>query len=219
MKNLVQKYPFLPYIFPFLLFVLLTGITPYIPGKVMYAYPLKTILVSISVILFWPYYAEIKKELKALDLLVALFFGALVFVIWIFDPAWYPHLGESQVFNPWQEIEVPWAYIWISFRILGASVLVAIIEEVFWRGFLLRWLIKEDYQSVSLGDFTWRSFLISSVLFGVEHHEWLVGIIAGMLYALLLYRTKSLLTCIIAHGLTNYMLAMYVLSTGDWKFW
>ncbi len=219
MKALVQKYPFLPYVFPFLLFVVLTGITPYIPGKVLYGYPLKTILVTISVILFWPYYAEIKQKAKPLDMFLAFLIGAVVFVVWIFDPAWYPHLGESQSFNPWQEIEIPWAYIWISFRILGASILVAIIEELFWRGFLLRWLIQEDYQSVPLGAFTWRSFWISSILFGVEHHEWLVGIIAGMLYALLLYRTKNLLTCILAHGLTNYMLAMYVLSTGNWYFW
>ena len=39
-----------------------------------------------------------------------------------------------------------------------------------------------------------------------------------MIGALLVY-TKSLGACIIAHAVTNLLLALYVLKTHDWAFW
>ncbi|MGA7827253.1 MAG: CPBP family glutamic-type intramembrane protease [Geobacteraceae bacterium] len=56
-------------------------------------------------------------------------------------------------------------------------------------------------------------------MFGLEHNLFLAGIMAGIAYNLLLYRTKSLSACILAHGLTNLALGIYVLQTGKWYFW
>src|SRR5438094_8129287 len=69
------------------------------------------------------------------------------------------------------------------------------------------------------GTFTWISFLITSGLFAAEHAQWLVGLMAGIAYNLLWYRTRSLKACILAHGVTNLGLAVWVLATGQWNFW
>ena len=110
-------------------------------------------------------------------------------------------------------------YAWIGFRILGAGVVVAVMEELFWRGWILRWIVHPDWQEVPMGTFTWTSFLATTALFALEHHQWLVGLMAGAAYNLLLYRTKSLYACMVAHGVTNVALALYVLTTGEWGFW
>ena len=70
-----------------------------------------------------------------------------------------------------------------------------------------------------MGLFTWPSFLVTSALFAVEHDRWLVGLMAGVAYNLLFYRTKSLYACMVAHGVTNLALGIYVLRTGQWTFW
>ena len=98
-------------------------------------------------------------------------------------------------------------------------VVVAVMEEVFWRGFLLRWIIKQDFLNVSFGTFTWVSFAVTSILFAVEHNRWFAGLLAGVIYNLWFYRTRSIYACIVAHGVTNLALGLYVLYTGDWSFW
>jgi len=102
------------------------------------------------------------------------------------------------------------------------SVLVSTtisMEELFWRSFALRFFIKSDFNSVPLGQFSWFSFIFISILFGIEHQRWLVGIFAGMVYSGVLYRSKNLFDPILSHTITNFLLGMYVLSTHQWSFW
>jgi len=63
------------------------------------------------------------------------------------------------------------------------------------------------------------SFIFISILFGLEHHRWLVGIAAGMIYAGVLYKEKNLFAPILSHALTNLLLGVYVLYTRQWSFW
>ena len=70
-----------------------------------------------------------------------------------------------------------------------------------------------------VGTFTRPSFAITVLLFGLEHEQWLAGIVCGALYNGLLYRTRSLSTCVLAHATSNALLAAWVLARGDWKFW
>jgi hypothetical protein len=93
------------------------------------------------------------------------------------------------------------------------------MEELFWRSFLMRYLIDPDFRSVPMGAFTWLSFLGVAVLFGLEHHRVLVGILAGLLYGFLLIRQKKLQGVILAHGVTNLGLGIYIVLTGNWMFW
>jgi CAAX prenyl protease-like protein len=93
------------------------------------------------------------------------------------------------------------------------------MEELFWRSFLIRYVISPDFSRVPIGMFTWSSFLITAVLFGLEHNLFVAGILAGIAYNLLLYYTRSLSACILAHAITNFILGVYVLQTGKWHFW
>jgi CAAX prenyl protease-like protein len=72
---------------------------------------------------------------------------------------------------------------------------------------------------VAVGTFTWFSLIATSLLFGVNHGKmWPAGIAYGLLMGVLLIRTKSLGACIVAHGVTNFTLYLYVIYTGDWQF-
>ncbi len=107
----------------------------------------------------------------------------------------------------------------IGFRLAGASIVVPVMEELFWRSFLVRYLIDSDIKKVAIGQFTAMSCIVTIILFGMEHNFWLSGIIAGAVYTLLLYRTKSIAQCILSHAVTNFSLGIYVLNTGKWHFW
>jgi CAAX prenyl protease-like protein len=111
------------------------------------------------------------------------------------------------------------AAIWLTFRILGAVVTVPLAEELAFRGYLTRRLIAADFQDVRPGQVTWLSFLVSSALFGLLHGRLLAGMLAGMCYALALYRRGSLIDAVVAHATTNALLAVYVLATGSWSLW
>ena len=105
-------------------------------------------------------------------------------------------------------------------RVLGFVVVVPVIEELAFRGYLLRRLTHADFLSVSLRQFNWFAFLASSVLFGCLHGErWIAGTLAGMAYALAAYRRGRLGDAIAAHATTNALLAIYVLATGTWSLW
>ena len=58
-----------------------------------------------------------------------------------------------------------------------------------------------------------------AILFGLEHHRIVVGIIAGVLYGLLLLWQKNLRGVTWAHSVTNLGLGVYVILTGNWAFW
>jgi hypothetical protein len=100
-------------------------------------------------------------------------------------------------------------------------VVVPFVEEIFWRGFLLRFLVREDFATVPFGTFAWRSFLISIAGFCAVHSmaDWPAAIITGALFNLVAYRTRSLAACVLTHAITNLVLAIYILRTGQWGFW
>ena len=83
----------------------------------------------------------------------------------------------------------------------------------------MRYIIRADFDKVPVGVFTVASFCISAVLFGMEHNLWLAGIMAGAVYNLILYKTRSITQCIVAHGVTNGVLGIWVLITHAWQFW
>lgn len=216
MDNLQNnEHPAAPYIVPFGTFIVLTALIPYIPHGQLWGYPIKTAIVGGLLLFFASDYGKP----QALYLWFATIIGVAVFLIWIAPEGLYPLLEESTPFDPYAHLSGYLVIAWIAVRLLGASIVVPIMEEFFWRGFLLRWLIQQDFNKVAIGTFTWPSFLITTLLFGLEHQRWLVGIIAGIIYNLLLYRTKSIWACVVAHAITNLTLGIYVIATGQWQFW
>ena len=104
-------------------------------------------------------------------------------------------------------------------RLLGSALVIAVIEEFFWRGFLYRWLQKQTFLGVDLGAFRLGQFCLVVLLFGVEHDRWVVGIVAGVAYGVLLLKTRDIWAVSIAHAVTNLVLGLYVLATGYYAFW
>jgi len=128
-------------------------------------------------------------------------------------------LDLDAVQNPFQ-LGQPWAPLWLLFRVIGSTVTVPIAEELFFRGFVARRAINEDADSVPLGQFTWFSFLVSSVLFGVLHGDaWIAGIVVGMLFAGALYYRRRMVDAVVAHATTNALLSAYVIATESWSQW
>ena len=178
-------------------------------------YTAKSLLVLTLLTLFWKSYDELKiPKINIGHIITTILFGAVVFILWI-NMTWpFASMGEAKAFDPYA-LPGMWVYLFIVIRIFGASVVVPVFEEIFWRSFILRYIIDPDFKSVKIGTFTWPSFIISSILFGLEHNLWLAGIMAGIFYNILLYRTKNLYYCIIAHGITNLALGLYVIKTGE----
>jgi exosortase E/protease (VPEID-CTERM system) len=145
--------------------------------------------------------------------------GLLVFAMWIAlarhnDPSLNAIFAAGLNSLPTWERSA-----WLSFRVVGAVVTVPIAEELAFRGYLMRKLIADDFESVRLGQFTWVSFLASSILFGALHGEWLAGILAGMGFATALYRRGLLSDAIVTHSVANALLSAYVLTTHNWSLW
>jgi CAAX prenyl protease-like protein len=145
--------------------------------------------------------------------------GLATFALWVSIDATLSVTGAPRGFDPGLFPEGALRLLMTATRVAGAVLVVPLMEELFWRSFLLRYLIDADFESVPLGRFSWNSFLVTTVLFGLEHHLFLAGMAAGAIYNELLYKTRSLAQCVLAHAVTNLALAVYVLCTGKWQFW
>lgn len=220
---------FLSHILPFILWLLAMETLPKDAG----GYAIRSAL-GLGLLLWfrpWRYYARF--EFNHLPL--ALFTGIAVFVIWILPelPFFQRWPAAANLYSQWGIFNWPpaaptstspyapdlagWPLAII--RLLGSAFIIAAIEEFFWRGFLYRWLIERDFLGVDLSRWQSGPFWITVCMFGIEHNRWLVGMLAGIAYGLLTLRTKNLWPAIIAHMVTNLLLGIYVLSTGDYRFW
>ncbi|MEA3363966.1 MAG: CAAX prenyl protease-related protein [Thermodesulfobacteriota bacterium] len=189
--------------------------------QMLYLYPIKALIVTGLLIFFWRKYSELHlADFKNITHTVAsILLGLLVFILWINMDWGIATFGESKGFNPFLIENDNTRNIMIFSRIFGAALVVPIMEELFWRSFMLRYIITADFTTVRIGTYTLTSFAIGAVLFGLEHNLFLAGIMAGVSYSLLLYWTKSIYQCILAHAVTNLVLGIYVLQTGYWQFW
>ena len=207
--------------FPFGIFLLLTELAKWLPDGAYIIYVTKTIIVGGLIWLFRHQYAsDFSYKFSASELIIALLVGVFILIVWIAPENYLPKLDVPKGFNPYGFGLSPiFTKGLIVMRLFGAIIVTPIMEELFWRSFLLRYLINPDFKSVSPGTFTSFSFLAVAILFGVEHHRFLVGIVAGILYNFLMIRQKYLISCIVAHGITNLGLGIYVLFTRGWSFW
>ena len=221
LKQRVESWPWLPYVAPMVLFLVLTDLEGRSPIALYpWLYALKITAVSVVLWVFRSVWSEIQPQSRVLAPAIGV--GLAVFAGWILiDKAIpYPHMGERIGLNPFVAIENPLGRaLFLGARFYGLVLMVPLMEELFWRSFLLRILTEPKFKSVPLGTFSWPAFAQVAVVFGLAHSEWLVAILAAAAYALLLRATKSLFACVIAHGITNLCLGIYVLASGDWNYW
>jgi exosortase E/protease (VPEID-CTERM system) len=145
--------------------------------------------------------------------------GVLVYVLWVgISAVTLPELGA----DPPSELETlgpPLAFAWVIARALGAIVTVPIAEELAFRGFLLRRLVASDFTKVRYDQWHWPAVLISSIAFAALHQQWIGGFIAGLIYAYAQARRGLLSDAIVAHAVTNALIAIEVLTLGHWALW
>lgn len=181
-------------------------------------YPLQTLICATLLIRYWPAYEMRWPQ----GHLLAIGSGILALLLWIAPQQWFGAAPRLEGFEPAFFGSDGWPYyLNVGVRFLRLVVIVPLVEEIFWRGFLLRYLIREDFWNVPMGSFSWRSFGIVTAGFCLEHSppDWPAAILTGALFNFVAYRTRSLSACVLTHAVTNALLGAYVLRTGQWGFW
>jgi len=153
--------------------------------------------------------------------------GLAVFVVWIAPDALIPGWRSQWLFQNSVTghitTSIPPAELtplMLALRLGRAALLVPIIEELFWRGWLPRWLQNSQFARIPLGQYTSFAFWTTAVLFAAEHGPfWEVGLVCGIIYNWWMRRTRSLGDLMLVHGVTNLALSVYVIATGRWTFW
>jgi exosortase E/protease (VPEID-CTERM system) len=144
--------------------------------------------------------------------------GALVFLVWVVLVPGTSAEGQSLADR--LEGSPAWIMVtWVLFRVVGSVITVPFAEELAFRGYLIRKLISRDFERVRPGHFTWFSFIVSSLLFGLLHQHLLAGALAGAAFALALYRRSRVGDAILAHVSSNALIALAVLVGNLWGFW
>ena len=155
----------------------------------------------------------------AAEAALAIAVGVAVFVLWIQLDAPWMTLGEASAgFVPLNaQGTLDWPLI--AVRWVGAALLVPVMEELFWRSFLMRWIEQPQFETVDPQRVGLRAIVLSTFVFMLAHTLWLAAIVAGMAYAWLYVRSGKLWLPVIAHAVTNGVLGVWVVLTGKWAFW
>lgn len=159
--------------------------------------------------------------------LASTFLGLGVFVVWVAPDYIVPGWRQSPVFQNGITGRVTTSIppadltpLMLVLRSARAVLLVPILEELFWRGWLPRWVQDSRVDRVPMGQYTPVAFWATALLFAAEHGPfWEVGLLAGVIYNWWMRRTRSLGDLMVAHGVTNLALSLYVIATGQWGFW
>jgi exosortase E/protease (VPEID-CTERM system) len=144
--------------------------------------------------------------------------GGGVFLLWmLLEPQ--TDSTQTALARGLAELSAGAAAVWLAFRVFGSVIIVPLVEELAFRSYLLRKLIARDFENVPLGQFTWVSLIGSSVLFGLLHGRWVAGILAGLAYAWAVYRRGQIGDAVLAHIITNILIAFYVVVQQRWGLW
>ena len=208
---------------PFLTFVGIMALEKLLPLGPGVLYPLRAGAVLVVMLVFSRRVIAWRPSQGVASVVM----GVVVFAIWIGpDLIWagWRHLWifENKLFSAESTLApgLRSNFAFIAVRVFGSVALVPILEELFWRGWLMRWLIAQDFRKVPLGAYAPSAFWITAALFASEHGSyWDVGLITGVIYNWWMIRTRNLADCILAHAVTNGCLAAYVLARGQWQYW
>jgi CAAX prenyl protease-like protein len=221
---LEKRWPSIPYVLPFASFMAFLAIQNYAALPPSIDYPVRVIALSA---ILWVFSRHVI-DLHCTHALQSVVLGAAVFVIWIGPDVLIPGYRQHWLFQnailgrigaPVSE-QIILAPVVLWTRILRAVVLVPIIEELFWRAWLMRWLISPRFEQIKLGAYAPMAFWVTAILFASEHGPyWDVGLITGVIYNWWMVRTRSLGDCILVHAVTNACLCGYVVATKHWEYW
>lgn len=240
----LQTSPALARVAPFAIFLALTALQGHWGESSRYWLYFAKTIVGIGLIgLMWPVVTEMRWAFSWEAVVV----GIGVFIIWVGLDGFYPSFDDiiqkyfcpvlksiglqSWCPQPASANKPPWnpnvqfgvgtglAWLFVATRILGSTFVVPPLEEVFYRSFLYRYFVKQDFLAVSLGAFHGVAFVATALIFGFSHYEWLAGILCGFAYQWLALRKQRLGDAMTAHAITNFLLGVWVVWRGAWHFW
>jgi CAAX prenyl protease-like protein len=211
-------------ILPFLVYLLFIVVNDVLgrcgvpAASLRWLYAVKIVAVSATLLMCWRHYTELHTwRLSPAWAALAVLAGLAVFALWIGLNAGWMVVGTPAGFDPRTGGSINW--LMVAVRIGGAALVVPVMEELFWRSFLMRWLDAIDFESVAPGLVRLQSVAIAALLFGFEHNQWLAGIVAGLAYSLLYMRQTTLWAPILAHGVTNGVLGLWIVHSANWSYW
>ncbi|MGA2683782.1 MAG: CAAX prenyl protease-related protein [Verrucomicrobiota bacterium] len=232
LNRLLGTSPLMVRVAPFVVFLVLTSCQGRFGAASAYWFYLAKTLVAVWLIReMRPLVSEMRWAISWEALVV----GVGVFGLWIGLDPFYPKLPEiitklglskffgthQAIWNPHEQFGQNSALAWLMIvtRILGSTLVVPPLEEVFYRSFLYRYVAKPDFLSVPLNRFLPLPFLVTAAVFGISHSQWLAGILCGMAYQWLVLRRNRLGDAMTAHAITNFLLGVWVAWQGAWQFW
>lgn len=229
--------PEVPRVLPFAVYLLIPALgAKLVPNPEYWLYAAKVVLVAGLIWWLRPRLTEMKLSFSWMAVGV----GVGIAVLWelisrhvpglerIYDYARHTLTGSAlpaeKPPEPWNPLSVfpnfpALAYAFVAVRVLGRSLLVPLIEEVFYRSFVYRYFIQPNFESIPLGTRHLTAWLVTSTLFAVVHpNQWLAGFVCGLAYQWLVFRSGRLGDAILAHSITNGLLSAWVIHQGTWDF-
>jgi CAAX prenyl protease-like protein len=219
MLTKLRSSPILARVIPFAVLAALTLVQGRFGDASQYwIYALKT---ALGAWILWQVRSSVK-EMSWSFSWEAVVVGVAVFLAWVGLEGHYGLLAaRAGSFNPIRTYGAgsTLAATFIAVRVIGSSLVVPPIEEVFYRSFLYRYMIQSNFLAIPLGLFSLRAFLIVGLVFGIGHYEWLPGILCAFAYQALVCRKDRLGDAIAAHAIANFLLALYVILRPAYYFW
>ncbi|AVR95969.1 CAAX prenyl protease-related protein [Pseudoduganella armeniaca] len=187
--------------------------------QMRWLYPVKAAAVVLVLLAYRRHYSELAwRAMRGRQVAQAVIVGIVVLVLWLSLNASWMQIGESAGYDPTgPDGRIDW--LLVACRIAGAALVVPVMEELFWRSFLMRWLERHDFLHVYPASVGLIPVAATVVLFGFEHNLWFAGIVAGIAYSLLYMRSGNLWSAIVAHATTNGLLGAWVVATAGWTYW
>jgi len=226
----VKNKTLLAYVLPFVVFLGFLFLDSFVQevfegaGSVFFrapkfwVYPLQTALCAGLLLAFWKFYTFAPLRPWPLGVLA----GLAVLFLWISPQLVFGMPPRTEGFDPEFFGTTGALYgLTVLARFARLVIVVPLLEEIFWRGFLMRYLINERFTTVAFGTFRPLSFFGVAVLFMLVHSipDWPAAFLTGLIYNGLAVKTKSLWACVLAHAVTNLGLGFYIMATRQWGFW
>jgi CAAX prenyl protease-like protein len=190
------------------------------PANYVWIYFAKIVVVLGALIWAKPTWRDVKVDAKLIPL--GVISGLVLFAVWvgIEKVLHYPHLGDRSAYNPYEKIpDAGLRMAFIAVRFFGLALLVPFMEELFWRSFGLRYASQTNFQDLPIGKFTQTGAAVCCAVFALAHPEWIPALIFAASMTALVWKTKSIFVCVVAHAVTNLALGIYVLTQGAWALW
>ena len=219
LRKLFSPSPVLARVAPFVVFLLLTAAQGHFgPASAYWFYLVKTLVGLWLIFEMRPFVAEMRWAFSWEAVVV----GVGIFALWIGLDSFYPHLMKSGATGNPQTVfgeKSALARFFMAAHLLGMTLVVPPLEEVFYRSFLFRYVANQNFLSVPLNRFLPVPFFATALAFGFSHNEWLAGILCGAAYQWLVWRNNRLGDAMTAHAITNFLLGIWIVWRGAWQFW